>query len=64
MRVETAFALFTAICDLKRLHHRVERNIQARLASVVAMFNVLLTLFHQDYPDVDLFQMSIAEFSL
>lgn len=64
MRVETALSMVTVICDLKRLHHRVERHIQARLASVVAMFNVLLTLFHQAHPDADPFQMSIAEFSL
>ncbi|MGH2480855.1 MAG: hypothetical protein ACRDHW_14475, partial [Ktedonobacteraceae bacterium] len=64
MTVETALSLVTVICDLKRLHHRLEPYIQARLASVVALFNVLLTLFHQLHPDADPFQMSIAEFSL
>lgn len=64
MRVETALSMVTVVCDLKRIHHRLRPYIQARLASVVAMFNVLLTLFHQQYPDADPFKMSIAEFSL
>lgn len=44
MTVETALSLVTVICDLKRLHHRLEPYLQARLASVVALFHVLLTL--------------------
>ncbi|HLV97470.1 MAG TPA: hypothetical protein VKT82_02230 [Ktedonobacterales bacterium] len=64
MMVETALSLVTVICDLKRLHHRLPAYIQARLASVAAMFNALLTLFHQVHPDADPFHMSIAEFSL
>ena len=64
MRVETAWSLLTVVCDLKRLHHRVVPAIQARLASVMAMFNVLLSVFHQVHPDADPLQMSIAEFSL
>jgi hypothetical protein len=31
---------------------------------VVALFNVLVTLFHLIHPDADPLQMSIAEFSL
>jgi hypothetical protein len=64
MVVETSFSLLTVVCDLKRLHHRVAAYIQARLAAVVAMFNLLLTLFHQLHPEADPTQMSIAEFSL
>ena len=64
MRVETALSMVTVVCDLKRIHHRVSEYIQARLASVVAMFNVLLTLYHRLHPDADPFQMRIAEFSL
>jgi len=56
--------MVTVICDLKRIHHRLQLYIQARLVSVVAMFNVLLTLFHRLHPDADTFYMSIAEFSL
>ena len=64
MKVETSFSLLTVICDLKRMFHRLEPFLQARLASVVALFNVLVTLFHQIHPDADPLQMSIAEFSL
>jgi hypothetical protein len=64
MSVETSFSLMTVICGLKRVHHRLQASIQARLASVVALFNVLVVLFHLLHPDADPFQMSIAEFSL
>ena len=64
MVVETSFSMVTVICDLKRLRHRLAPYIQAHLAAVVAMFNLLLTLFHQLHPDADPTQMSIAEFSL
>ena len=64
MCVETAFSMVTVICDLKRLHHRLIPYIQARLAAVAALFNLLLSLFHQLHPDADPAQMSIAEFSL
>ncbi len=64
MCVETALSMVTVICDLKRLRHRLAAYIQARLAAVVAMFNLLLTLFHQLHPEADPTQMSIAEFSL
>jgi hypothetical protein len=64
MPVETSFSLLTVICGLKRVFHRLEPFIQARLASVVALFNVLGTLFHQIHPDADPLQMSMAEFSL
>ena len=64
MSVETSFSLLTVICNLKRVFHRLEPCIQARLASMVALFNVLLTLFHLIHPDADPLQMSMAEFSL
>jgi hypothetical protein len=38
--------------------------IQARLAFVSAMFNVLMDLFHTIHPDADPYRMSIAESSL
>jgi len=64
MLVETALSLVTVICDLKHLHHRTATYIQARLAAVGAMFNVLLALFHLLHPDTNRWQLSIAEFSL
>ena len=56
--------MLTMICDLKRIRHRLFEYIQARLAYVTAMFNILLELFHKLHPETDPFKMSIAEFSL
>lgn len=64
MCVETALSMVTLVCDLKRIRHRIAGYIQARLAYVSAMFNILLDLFHQIHPEADPYQMSIAEFSL
>lgn len=64
MCVETVLSMLTVICDLKRIRHRVSAYIQMRLAYVVAMFNILLDLFHKCHPKADPFKMSIAEFSL
>jgi len=47
MCVETVLSMVTIVCDLKRIRHRLAAYIQARLAYVSAMFNVLLDLFHQ-----------------
>jgi hypothetical protein len=46
------------------MFQRREPFIQARLASVVAVFTVLMTLFHPLHPDADPFQMSSTAFSL
>lgn len=64
MCVETVFSMLTLVCDLKRIRHRLSAYIEMRLAYVVAMFNILLDLFHFRYPEIDPFKMSIAEFSL
>ena len=64
MVIETIFSLLTVICKAKKMHHRVQTYLEARLAYTAAMFNVLLTLFHQLHPEADPFQLSIAEFSL
>src|SRR5215831_11100763 len=64
MLVETALSRVSVVCGLKHLHHRAARYIQARLAAVGVMFNVLLALFHSLHPDADRWQISIAEFSL
>lgn len=60
MTVETSLV----ICGLKKISHRLEPFLQAHVASVVALFTVLLTLFHQIHPDADPLNMSIAAFSL
>ena len=64
MCVETSLSMVTVVCDLKRIRNRLSQHIQARLAYVTAMFNILLDLFHTLHPDADPFTISIAEFSL
>ena len=64
MIVETAFSMQTVVCHAKKIFHRVSAYIEARLAYSMAMFNVLLALFHQLHPDAPPHKMSIAEFSL
>jgi len=64
MIVETAFSMLTVICGMKKIFHRVQEYIDARLAFSMAMFNVLLSLYHQLHPDEPEHKMSIAEFSL
>ena len=64
MVIETLFSMLTVVCKAKKMHHRVQAYLEARLAYTAAMFNVLLTLFHQLHPDADPYKLSIAEFSL
>jgi len=64
MVVETIFSMLTVVCKAKKMHHRVQAYLEVRLAYTAAMFNVLLTLFHQLHPDADPGKLSIAEFSL
>jgi hypothetical protein len=64
MVVETAFSLLTVVCKAKKIHHRLEADIEARLAYTAAMFNTCLKLFHELHPEESPFKMSIAEFSL
>ena len=64
MIVETSFSLLTVVANAKKIYHRLEAYIDARLAYTVAMFNVCLKLFHALHPDESEFKMSIAEFSL
>ena len=64
MYIETAFSMVTLVADLKRIRHRVATYMEARLAYVTVMFNVLLKLFAQLHPKEDPHKMSIAQFSL
>jgi hypothetical protein len=64
MLVETSFSMITVVCGAKKLYHRLAPYIEAHLAYLVAMFNILLGLFHQVHPKAPTYQMSIAEFSL
>jgi len=64
MAVETTFSLLTVVAHAKKMFHRTEAYLGARLAYTAAMFNVCLSLFHQLHPDESPFKVSIAEFSL
>lgn len=64
MVIETIFSMVTVICKAKKMHHRLQPYLEARLAYMAAMFNVLLDLFHLIHPDANPYQLSIAEFSL
>jgi hypothetical protein len=43
--------MVTAVCQAKKTYHRVSAYIEAHLVYLVAMFNVLLALYHQLPPD-------------
>ena len=64
MIVETSFSMVTVVCQAKKIYHRATAYIEAHLAYLVAMFNVLLALYHHLHPDQPAHKMSIAEFSL
>lgn len=64
MMIETAFSMLTVVCRMKKIFHRVSDYIEARLAYSMAMFNVLLALYHELHPDMPAYKMGIAEFSL
>ena len=64
MCVETAFSLLTVVCQAKKIYHRVAAYVETRFAYLAAMFNVLLSLFHQLHPDEPPHKLSIAEFSM
>ena len=64
MFIETSFSMVTLVADLKRIRHRAFEYIEARLAYVTAMFNVLLKLFAQLNPNESPYKMSIAQFAL
>ena len=64
MVVETSFSMLTVVCHAKKIHHRLEPYIEARLAYTTAMFNTCLALFHTLHPEESKFKMRIAEFSL
>jgi hypothetical protein len=63
MSIETTFSLLTVVCQAKKMFHRTARHLEAHLAYVAAMFNVLIGLDRQLHPDHQ-FTLSIAEFSL
>ena len=63
MRIETTFSLLTVVRQVKKMFYRSARHLEAHLAYVAEMFNVLIALERQAHPDHQ-FIVSIAEFSL
>jgi hypothetical protein len=53
MLVETALSLVTMVCPLKKVFHRTRCHFEARLASVVALFNAVLGVNRRLEPDAD-----------
>jgi hypothetical protein len=64
MLVETVLSMLTTVCHLKKVGHRVWEYFQARLAYMMAAFNILVQ-WHGLKPDENgMVHLSIAEFSL
>jgi hypothetical protein len=66
MIIEEVFSMLTTVCHLKKMSSRVWAYVRARLAFVVAVFN-LLVQWNDLKPDPDeagVVHMSIAQFSL
>ena len=56
--------MWVVVAHAKKMYHRTEAYIGARLAYTATTFNVCLGLFHQLHPSESPFKISIAEFSL
>lgn len=64
MLIETVLSMLTQVCHLKKVAHRVADYFRARLAFVIAAFN-LLVQWEGLTPDANgMVHLSIAEFSL
>jgi hypothetical protein len=64
MLIETVLSMLTQVCHLKKVAHRVADYFRARLAFVIAAFN-LLVQWDGLTPDANgMVHLSIAEFSL
>ena len=64
MLIETVFSLLSQVCKLKRLRQRVWAYFQIRLASTVALFNLLLQWNSLNFDEHGVSHLSLAEFSL
>ena len=64
MIVESVFAMLTTVCHIKKVAHRVWRYLDARLACLVAVFNLLAQWNGINSDQNGFVKLSIAEFSL
>src|SRR5207247_9332332 len=63
MLVETVLSMLTTVFHSKKVGHRVWAYFRARLASMMAAFNILAR-WGMEVDDQDMVHLSIAEFSL
>jgi hypothetical protein len=49
--IETVYSIWEGVCHLKKIFHRAEAYIEARLGYVAALFNLLLSLAGAPSPD-------------
>ena len=63
MIIETSFSMLTVVCQTKKLFHRAPDYLWSHCAYLAAMFNVIIRLFQQVFPN-DPRRRSLAEFSL
>lgn len=64
MLQETVLSMLTTICHLKKLTHRVWNYLEAHLAYLMALFNILVQWHGLDPDETGFVRLSIAEFSL
>ena len=64
MVVETVLSLLTRFCDLKHASQRTWDGLRARLASTMALFNILVLWDGIPVDDAGIIHLSIAEFTL
>jgi len=64
MLQETVLSMLTSVCHLKKLAHRVWDYLEAHLAYITALFNILVQWHGLDPDEAGFVHLSIAEFSL
>ena len=64
MLQETVLSMLTTVCHLKKLAHRVWEYLEAHLAYLMALFNILVQWHGLEPDETGFVPLSIAEFSL
>lgn len=64
MLQETVLSMLTTVCHLKKLAHRAWKYLEAHLAYLMALFNILVRWHGLQPDDTGFVPLSIAEFSL
>jgi hypothetical protein len=64
MLQETVLSMLTTICHLKKLAHRVWAYLEAHLAYLMALFNILVQWHGLEPDEAGFVRLSIAQFSL